>query len=325
MNLPRRRFLQLAAGSATLPAVSRMARAQSYPTRPVRVMVGGTPSGPTDIVARLMGQRLSARLGQSFVIENRAGAGGNIAAESVVNAAPDGYTLLLVGVFYAANSTLYQDLNFNFIRDIVPVGGVVRMPLIAEVNASSPLHTVPELISHSKANPRKVNFGTGGVGTLAHVAGELFKMMAGVDMVHVPYRGSTPALTDLMGDQVQVMFDPASSSIELIRSGKLRPLAVTSTMRSAALPDVATVGETLPGYEASAWYGVGAPRKTPKEIIERLNKEINLVLADPMMQAQFAGQGGAVFPGTPADFGDLIAQETEKWAKVIRAANIKPE
>jgi tripartite-type tricarboxylate transporter receptor subunit TctC len=325
MKLPRRQFLHLAAGAAALPAISRIARAQAYPLKPVHIIVPGTPGGPTDIIARLIGQRLSGQMGQSFVIENRTGAGGNIATEAVVNAAPDGYTLLLAGVFNSTNASLYRNLSFNFVRDIAPVGGLVRVPLVVEVSASFPSKTISEFIAYAKANPQRINFGTGGIGTLAHVAGELFKMTAGVDIVHVPYRGSTPALTDLIAGHVQVMFDPMPSSIEFIRAGKLRALAVTSAKRSDALPNVATVGETFPEYEASAWYGLGAPKNTPVGIIERLNKEINSALAEPQIRAQFADQGGIVLPGSPDIFGKLIADDTEKWTNVIRAGNIKPE
>jgi tripartite-type tricarboxylate transporter receptor subunit TctC len=325
MKLPRRTFLHLAAGAAALPAVSRIARAQAYPTRPVRLIVGFPPAGATDIVARLLGQSLSERLGQQFVIENRPGAGSNVAAEAVVRAAPDGHTLLLVFSANAINASLYNDLNFNFIRDITPVASVLRVPQVLEVNPLVPAKTVPELIAYAKANPGKVNMASGGNGTPAHVSGELFKMMTGVNMVHVPYRGAAPALIDLIGGHVQVEFDPIPGSIEYIRAGKLRALAVTTATRSEALPDIPTVAEFVPGYEASAFFGVGAPRSTPSEIVDKLNKEINVVLADPKIKARFADLGGAALVGSPADFGKLIAEEAEKWGKVIRAAHIKPD
>jgi tripartite-type tricarboxylate transporter receptor subunit TctC len=325
MKLPRRTFLHLAAGAAALPAVSRIARAQAYPTRPVRLIVGFPPAGATDIVARLLGQSLSERLGQQFVIENRPGAGSNVAAEAVVRAAPDGHTLLLVFSANAINASLYNDLNFNFIRDITPVASVLRVPQVLEVNPLVPAKTVPELIAYAKANPGKVNMASGGNGTPAHVSGELFKMMTGVNMVHVPYRGAAPALIDLIGGHVQVEFDPIPGSIEYIRAGKLRALAVTTATRSEALPDIPTVAEFVPGYEASAFFGVGAPRSTPSEIVDKLNKEINVVLADPKIKARFADLGGTALVGSPADFGKLIAEEAEKWGKVIRAAHIKPD
>ena len=297
MKLPRRKFLHLAAGAAALPAVSRVAWAQAYPTRPVRIIVGLPPGGATDIVARLIGQWLSERLGQPFVIENRPGAGTNIGTEAVVRAPPDGYTLLLVGRRNAINATLYDKLNFNFIRDIAPVAGIIRVPLVMVVNPSVPAKTVPEFIAYAKANPGKINMASAGIGTPGHVAGELFKMMAGVDMVHVPYRGAAPALTDLLGGQVQVMFGTTVSSIEHIRAGKLRALAVTTATRSEALPDIPTVGEFVPGYEASAVFGIGAPRNTPAEIVDKLNKEINAALADPKIKARLADLGGAVLAG----------------------------
>jgi tripartite-type tricarboxylate transporter receptor subunit TctC len=325
MKLPRRNFLHLAAGAAALPAVWRSARAQAYPSRPVRVIVSVAPGGANDLVARLMGQWLSERLGQQFVIENRPGAGGNIGTEAVVNSPPDGYTLLLVGSFNAINTTLYDKLNFNFIRDITPVAGIIRVPLVVVVNPSVPAKTAPEFIAYAKANSGKINYGSAGIGTSLHVAGELFKMMTGVDMVHVRYRGAAPATTDLLGGQVQVMFSGISDSIEYIRAGKLRALAVTTATRSEALPEIPTVAEFVPGYEASASFGVGAPRNTPADIVDKLNKEINVALADPKMIARLADMGGILLAGSPADFGRHIADETEKWAKVIRAANIKPE
>ena len=324
MKLPRRKFLRLAAGAAALPAVSHFAWAQTYPTRPVRLVVGFPPGGGTDITARLIGQWLSERLGQQLVIENRPGAGSNIATEGVVRAAADGYTLLLVSAAHAINATLYDRLNYNFLRDIAPVAGVIRVPNLMEVNPSLPPKSVPEFIAYAKANPGKVNYASGGNGTAQHLAGELFKIMTGVDMVHVPYRGDAPALTDLIGGQVQVMFGNMPSSIEHIRAGKLRPLAVTTAARSEALPDLPPVGDFVPGYEASTWQGLGAPGNTPAEIVDKLNKEINAALSDPKIKARLADLGGTVLGGSPADFGRLIADETEKWGKVIRAANIKP-
>jgi len=325
MKLPRRQFLHLAAGAAALPAVSRVARAQAYPTRPVRIIVPFAPGGGADIVARLIGQRLSERLGQPFVIENRTGAGGIIGTEAAVHASPDGYTLLLITVTNAINATLYEKLNYNFVRDIAPVAAADRVPNVMEVNPSVPAKTVPDFIAYAKANPDKLSFASGGIGSSQHVAAELFKMMAGVRMNHVPYRGAALGVGDLVAGQVQVMFDVTASSMELIRAGKLRPLAVTTAMRVEALPDIPTVGEFLPGYEASTFHGFGAPRNTPAVIVDTLNKEINLALADPKIVARFAELGGVVLPGSPADFGKLIADETEKWGKVIRAANIKPE
>jgi tripartite-type tricarboxylate transporter receptor subunit TctC len=325
MKLPRRNFLHLAAGAAALPAVSHIAWAQEYPTKPVRIIVGFAPGGGADIAARLIGQWLSERLGQSFVIENRPGAGSNIATEAVVRAPSDGYTLLLVSAPAAINATLYEKLSFNFIRDIAPVASISHVPHVMVVHPSFPAKTVPEFIAYAKANAGKINMASAGNGSTPHVAGELFKMMAGVNLIHVPYRSAGPALTDLLGGQVQVMFDNMASSIEHIRAGKLRPLAVTTTMRSETLPDVPTVSEFVPGYEVSNWFGVGAPKATPAEILDRLNKEINSGLADPKIKARLADLGGSALSGSPADFGKLIAEETEKWAKVIRAANIKPE
>jgi tripartite-type tricarboxylate transporter receptor subunit TctC len=325
MNIPRRRFLQLAAGAAALPALSRMARAQAYPSRPVRLIVPLAPGGATDIIARLMGQWLSERLGQPFVIENRSGGGGNIGTEAVVRSMPDGYTLLLVGPSNAINATLYERLNFNFIRDIAPVAGITRVPNVMVVNPSVPAKTVPEFIAYAKANPGKINMASAGNGTSQHVSAELFKMMTGVDMFHVPYRSGGPALTDLLGGQVQVMFPATISSIEYIRAGRLRALAVTTTTRSEALPDIPTVAEFVPGYEASGWVGIGAPKNTPVAIIEKLNREIDAGLADSKMKARLADLGGTVHPGSPSDFGKFIADETEKWATVIQFAGIKPE
>jgi tripartite-type tricarboxylate transporter receptor subunit TctC len=326
MKLPhRRQFLHLAAGAAALPALPRVVRAQAYPTRPVRIVVGFAAGGGIDIIARLMGQWLSERLGQSFLIENRPGGGSNIATEAVVRAAPDGYTLLLAFSSNAINATLYEKLNFIFIRDIAPVAGVLRGPYVLVVNPSVPTKSVPEFIAYAKANPGKISMASGGIGTPGHVAGELFKMMAGVDLVHVPYRGGGPVLTDLLGGQVQVTFVATVSSIEYIRAGRLRALAVTAATRSDELPGIPTVGEFVPGYEASVWYGIGAPRNTPVEVIDKLNKEINAALADPKMKARLADLGGTPLVISPADFGKLIADDTEKWGKVIRAANIKAE
>jgi tripartite-type tricarboxylate transporter receptor subunit TctC len=325
MKLPRRNFLYLGAGAAALPAVSRIAWAQAYPTRPVRLIVPFAPAGPGDITARLMGQWLSERLGQPFVIDNRPGAAGNIGTEAVVRAPADGYTLLMVGSWSAINATLYDKLNFNFIRDIAPVAGVLRGPSVMVVNPSVPAKSVPEFIAYAKANPRKLNMASGGTGTGTHIAGELFKMMAGVDLVHVPYRGGGPALTDLLGGQMQVYFPTTVASIGYIRAGRLRALAVTAATRSDALPDIPTVGEFVPGYEASFPSGIGAPKNTPSEIIDKLNKEINAGLADPKMKAELADLGGTVLAGSPADFGKLIAEEIEKWAKVIKFAGIKAD
>jgi tripartite-type tricarboxylate transporter receptor subunit TctC len=325
--LGRRSFLHLAAGAAALPAVSRLARAQAYPARPVRLIVGFPAGGGADIVARLIGQWLSERLGQSFVIENRPGAGSNIATEAVVRALPDGYTLLLVQAANAINTTLYDKLNFNFIRDIAPVAGIMIVPNVMLVHPSVPAKTVPEFIAYAKANPGKINLGAGGIGGPSHVAGELFKIMTGTDLLLVSYRGrgAGPSLVDLLAGQVQLAFQTLPSSIEYIRAHKLRALAVTTATRSDALPDLPTVGDFVPGYEAPTWYGLGAPKNTPAEIVEKLNNEINAGLADPKMKTRLADLGGTPLLGSRADFGKLIAEETEKWAKVIRAANIKPE
>jgi tripartite-type tricarboxylate transporter receptor subunit TctC len=325
MKLPRRKFLHLVAGAGALPAVSRIAWAQTYPARPVRIVVGFPPGGPTDIAARLIGQSLSERLGQQFVIENRPGAGSNIGTEAVVRAPPDGYTLFLAYSANAINATLYDKLNFSFIRDIAPVAAINREPLVMLVNPSFPVKTVPEFITYAKANPGKINFASGGNGTPPHVSGELFKMMTGVNLVHVPYRGGGPALTDLLGGQVQAMFVAISASIENIRAGKLRALAVTSASRSDALPDIPTVGDFIPGYEASTWCGIGAPKATPAEVIDKLNKEINAGLVDPKMKTRLANIGSTALPGSPADFGKLIAEETEKWAKVVKLSRAKPD
>jgi len=326
MKLPhRRQFLHLAAGAAALPAVSRTARAQAYPTRPVRIVVGFGSGSAFDILARLIGQSLSERFGQPFVIENRGGAAGSLATEAVVRAAPDGHTLLLCGSPDAINATLYDKLNFNFIRDIAPIASIARGPNVLVVHPSFPAKTIPEFIAHTKANPGKVDFASAGIGSVSHMAGELFMAMAGVNMVHVPYRGLAPALTDLLGGQVQAIFSTTPPSIENVRAGKLRALAVTSSTRSEALPDLPTIGEFLPGYDATLLTGLGAPKTTRADIVERLNKEVNAALADPAMKARLADLGNAPVPMTSADFGKLIAEETEKWAKVIRAANIKPE
>jgi len=323
MKLPRRNFLHLAVGAAALPTGSRVTWAQAYPSRPVRWVVGYTPGGGNDIFARLMGQWLSERLGQPFVIENRPGAGSNIATEVVVNAPADGYTLLLANFANASNASLYSNLKFNFMRDITPVAGIVRVPNLMLVNLSVPAKTIPEFIAYAKANPGKVNMGSAGIGSTGQLAGELFKMMAGVEFTHVPYRGNAPALTDLLAGQVQVLFASLPSSIEYIRTGKLRGLAVTSAMRSEASPDLPTLAEFVPGYEVSSWYGIGSPRNTPADVVETLNREVNAGLADPKLKAQLVDQGGVEMAGTPADFGKLIADETEKWAKVIRSANIR--
>jgi len=325
MKLPRRKFLHLAAGTAALPAVSRIARAQAYPARPVRIIVGFAPAGGTDIMARLIAQWLSERLGQQFVIENRPGAGTNIGTEAAVRAPADGYTLLVATSVNAINATLYNKLNFNFIRDIAPVAGISRESHVMVVNPLVPTKTVPEFIAYAKANSGKISMASAGIGSGSHITGELFKMMTGVNLVHVPYRGLAPALSDLLGGQVQVTFASMPSSIEYIRAGKLRALAVTTATRSEVLPDVPTVGEFVPGYEASGWYGVGAPKGTPAEVIDKLNQEINAALADPNMKARLADLGGTALAGSPADFGKLIADKTEKWAKVIKSLGIKAE
>jgi len=325
MKLPRRRFLHLAAAAAALPAFSRVAWAQAYPTRPVRWIVGFSPGGPTDITARLIGQWLSSRLGQSFVIENRPGAAGNVAAEAVVRAPADGYTLLMVNNSNAINASLYDRLNYNLARDLAPVASVYRVPVVMAINPSVPAKSVPEFIAFVKANPGRVNMASSGVGTTPHVTGELFKMMTGVNMVHVPYRGAAPAVTDLIAGQVQVMFDTMSASIEYIRSGKLRALAVASSSRIEALPDVPPMADYVPGFESSSWQGIGVPRATPPEIIEKLNNEVNLGLVDSTVKARLAEFGGVPLPLKPVDFGKLIADETEKWAKVIKFSGAKPD
>jgi tripartite-type tricarboxylate transporter receptor subunit TctC len=326
MNLARRQFLHLAAGAVALPAVSRVASAQTYPSRPVRIIVGFPAGGGIDIVARLMGEWLSQRLGQPVIIENRPGAAGNLGVEAVVRAPADGYTLLWANSANAISASLYEKLNYDLIRDIAAVAGVVRVPQVMEVNPSFQAKTIPEFIAYAKANPGKLNFGSAGTGSAVHVAGELFKMMAGVDMVHVPYRGGALALTDLLGGQVQVVFDNMATSIEHIRAGKLRALAVTTAMRSETLPNVPAVGEFVPGYEASVWWGVGVPKNTPGEIVNRLNNEINAGLADPKIKARLAADfAGTMLAGSPTDFAKLIADEIEKWAKVVKFSGAKPE
>jgi len=325
LKLPRRQFLHLAVGAAAFQAVSRPASAQSYPSRPVRIVVGYAAGGGTDIVARLMGQWLSERLGQQFVIENRTGAATNIGTEAVVRAPADGYTLLLAHTANAINATLYEKLNFNFIRDITPVAGIIRVPGVMVVNPSLPAKTVLEFIAYAKANPGKINMASGGAGGPDHMSGELFKTMTGVNMIHVPYRGLSPALTDLLAGQVQVIFSSLPAAIEYIRAGKLRALAVTTATRFEGAPDIPTVGDVVPGYEASQWYGVGVPKNTPVEIVDELNKEINAGLANPKLRAQLADLGGTVLPGSAADFGKLIAEETEKWAKAVKFSGAKPD
>ena len=325
MNLPRRKFLHLAAGTAALPALSHIARAQAYPTRPVRIIVPYAAGGGADIFARIIGQWLSERLGQAFVIENRPGAAGNVGTEAVVRAPADGYTLLQVAPANLVNATLYDNLNFNFTRDIASVAAVLRSPNVLEVHPAVPAKTVPEFIAYAKANPGKLNMASGGNGASQHISGELFKMMTGINMLHVPYRGEALALPDLLGGQVQVLFGNMSSGIEYVRAGRLRALAVTSATRSEALPDIPTIGDFVPGYEASPVGGMGAPKNTPAEVIDKLNKEINAALADPKIKARFAELGAVPIPMTPADFGKLIAGETEKWGKVVKFAGIKPE
>jgi len=324
VKLTRRNFLHLTVGAAVLSAVSRVARAQGYPSRPVRIIVGFAPGQAIDIVTRIIGQWLSEQLGQQFIIENRPGAGGNIATEAVVRAPPDGYTLLAVGSNNMINATLYQKLNYNFIRDVAPVASVYRVPQVMEVNPSFPAKTVPEFIAYAKAHPGQISFASAGNGSVAHVTGE-FKMMTGVNMLHVPYRGAPPALTDLIGGQVHVMFDNMPSSIEHIRAGRLRPLAVTATTRWQGLPDVPTLGDFVPGFETSAWAGIGAPKNTRAEIIDTLNREINAALADPTIKARFAELGGEVLALSPSEYGKRIAAETEKWAKVIKFSGAKPD
>ena len=325
MKLARRRFLHLAAGAAALPTASRFAWAQAYPSRPVRLIIGYPPGGSADITARLTGQWLSERLGQPVVIESRPGAATNLATEAVVRASPDGYTLLLVAPANAINATLYDKLNFDFVRDIVPVAGIIRFPNVVVVNPSLPIKTIPELIAYAKANPGKLNMASSGNGSTIHMSGELFKMLTGINMVHVPYRGGAPALTDLIAGQVHLMFDNIPTSAEHIKAGRLRGLAVTSAARSQVLPDLPTVADFLPGYEASAWYGLGVPKNTPDEVSDKINKGMNAVLADPKSQARFAELGASLLPGSPADFSRLVADETEKWGKVVRFSGAKPD
>ena len=326
MKLPRRRqFLHLAAGAAVLPAVSRIAWAQTYPTRPVRIVVPFAPGGVNDITARLIGQWLLERLGQQFIIENRPGGGGNIGIEAVVRSPADGYTLLVVGTTAAINATLFEKLNYNFIRDIAPVASIHRVPHVMQVNPSLPVATVPEFIAHAKANPGKISMGSGGNGSPAHVIGELFKMITGVNLTHVPYRSAGPAITDLLGGQIQMTFTDMAASIEYIRAGRLRALAVTTAMRSEALPDIPTVSDFVPGFEGSQWVGVHAPKNTPSGFIDKLNVEINAALADPGFRARLSDFGGEALAGSPADFGQLLANETEKWAKVVKYSGAKPD
>jgi tripartite-type tricarboxylate transporter receptor subunit TctC len=325
MKIPRREFLHLAAGAVALPTVSVIARAQTYPTRPVRLIVGFPPAGSADITARLIGQWLSERLGQQFLVENRPGAGGNLATDAVAKALPDGYTLLLTGSYDAWNGTLYDNLKFSYIRDIAPVGIISREMGVLVVHPSVPAKSVPELIAHAKANPGRITVASSGIGSGTHIYWELFRTMAAVNMLHVPYRGSGPALTDLLGGQVQTLFCALTSSIEYIKAGKLRPLGVTAATRADVLPDIPTIGEFVRGYEATPWYGIGAPKNTPSDIIARLNREINAGLADPRLKARFAELGAAVFPSSPTEFAKLIAEDTEKWRKLIRRANIKAE
>src|SRR5882724_7090235 len=325
MKLLRRQFLQLAGAAAAAPAFPQRAAALDYPTRPVRIIAGFAAGGGVDVTARLIGQWLTDRLGQSFVIENRPGAGGNIGTEAVVNAAPDGYTLLLATIPNAVNATLYEKLNFNFIRDIAPVGGIIRVPQVVLVHPSVPAKTIPEFIAYAKTNPEKVNMGSAGSGSAPHLAGALFSFLTGIKMVHVPYRGQGPALADLLSGQVQAFFATTPGMTEFIRSGKLRALAVTTASRAEVLPDLPTVGEFVPGYEASQWYGVGAPKSTPAEIVDKLNKEINAALIDARMKARFTEIGGTALAGSPAEFGRFIAEETDKWGKVVKFAGIKPD
>jgi tripartite-type tricarboxylate transporter receptor subunit TctC len=325
MKLPRRAFLHLAAGAAALPAVSRLARAQSYPSRPVHWIVSFSAGGANDTVARIIGQYLSDHLGQQFIIENRVGAGGNVGMESALSSAPDGYTIAFVGPNNAISATLYEKLPFDFIRDSVPVAGTMRLTNVMVVNPAVPANNVAEFIAYAKANPGKINFASGGVGTSPHLSGELFKAMTGVNLVHVPYRGGAPALTDLLAGQVQVLFDNLPGPIGHIRTGRVRALGVTASKRVDSIPDVPTIGETVPGYEATVWYGIAAPKGTPPEIVEKLNQAVNVVLANPKLQIRLAELGGEPMPMTPAEFGKLVADETEKWAKVVKFAGIKPE
>ena len=325
MNLPRRQFFHLAAGAFAAPAIARRAFADAYPSRPVRLLSGFAPAGGNDIIARLIGQWLTERLGQTFIIENRPGAGTNIAAEAVINSPPEGYMLFVTNLSNAINATLYEKLHFNFMRDMLPVAGIAQAPAVFAINSLVPAKTVIEFIAHAKANPGRINMGSAGIGSTGHLAGELFKMMAGVNLVHVPYRGNAPALTDLIAGQIEVLFPSLGSSIEYVKARKLRALAVTGETRSDALPDLPTVAETLPGYEASSFYGIGAPRNTPAEVVEVLNKAVNAGLADPKLKARLTDLGSVPLPGQPATFGELIADETEKWGKVIRFAGIKSQ
>jgi len=324
MRVPRRHFLQLAAGAAVLPAMPRLARAQAYPARPVRWIVGFAAGGPQDIVARLLAQSLSERLGQQFVIENRAGAGGSIGTEAVVRAPADGYTMLMIGPSATINATLYDNLGFVFLRDIAPVASIIRTSNVMEVHPSFPAKTVPEFIAYAKANPGRINMASAGSGSSQHMAGELFKMMAGIDMVHVPYRGAAPALTDLLAGQVQVMFDNMTSSVEHVRAGRLRGLAVTTAARSEALPDLPIVGDFVRGYEASGIYGIGVPKDTPSDIVDKLNREINAALSDPRIKTRLADLGGLILSGTRADFAKVLTEEVEKWGKVVKFSGAKP-
>jgi tripartite-type tricarboxylate transporter receptor subunit TctC len=325
MKFRRRSFLRLAAAAAALPALPRFARADTYPSRPVHLIIGYPPGGSADMTARLFGQWLSDRLGQQFVVESRSGAGTNIATQAVIRAPADGYTLLLAAPANATNPALFAKLNFDFIRDTTPIAGLIRFPDVVDVNLSLPIHTIPELIAYAKANPGKLNFASSGVGSTLHVAGELFKMMTGADIVHVPYRGGGPALIDLMSGRVQLMFDNLPTSLQFIKAGKLRPLAVTSAQRAAVVPELPVVADFVPGYEASAWYGLAAPKGTPDDIVDKLNREVNAILAQPAVKSQLADLGASLLPGSPDDFGKLIVDETAKWGKVIRFAGIKPE
>jgi tripartite-type tricarboxylate transporter receptor subunit TctC len=325
MKIRRRSFLPLAAAAAALPALPRFACADTYPSRPVHLIIGYPPGGSADMTARLFGQWLSDRLGQQVVVESRPGAGTNLATQAVIRAPADGYTLLLAAPANATNPALFAKLNFDFIRDTTPIAGLIRFPDVVDVNLSLPIHTIPELIAYAKANPGKLNFASSGVGSTLHVAGELFKMMTGADIVHVPYRGGGPALIDLMSGRVQLMFDNLPTSLQFIKAGKLRPLAVTSAERAAVVPELPVVADFVPGYEASAWYGLAAPKGTPAEIVERLNREVNAILGRPDVKSQLADLGASLLPGSAGDFGKLIADETEKWGKVIKFAGIKPE
>jgi tripartite-type tricarboxylate transporter receptor subunit TctC len=325
MNFPRRQFLHLAAGALASPVAVRLAFADVYPSRPVRLIVGFTPAGGNDIIARLMGHWLTERLGQTFVIENRPGAGTNIAAEYVINSRPDGYTLFITNLSNAINATLYEKLNFDFMRDMLPVAGIAQAPAVFAVNAGFPARTVTEFIAHAKAHPGRIDMGSAGIGSTGHLAGELFKMMAGIDMIHVPYRGNAPALSDLIAGQIEVLFPSLGSSIAYVKTGRVRALATTGATRSEALPDVPAVAETLPGYQAASFYGIGAPRNTPAEIVGVLNKAVNAGLADPKLKARLTDLGSVLLPGPPATFGQLIADETEKWGKVIRFAGLRAQ